>query len=229
MKQALGYIRVSSEEQADSGLGMAAQLERIELHCRAKGVELVEVFVDAGVSAGKPLATRPEGSRLLAEAKRSKRAIVIAKLDRAFRSVSDATTTINSLDKVGVAIVSLAEGFDTTDSNPFARAMLQMVAIFGELERSLIRQRTKDALGVKRTRGERISRHAPFGWDFAADGAMVQNAAEQDVIRTIQALRAEGNTFQAIAAILNARGILAKQGGSWGHTSVRAILKRNAA
>jgi DNA invertase Pin-like site-specific DNA recombinase len=93
-------------------------------------------------------------------------------------------------------IPSTNRGFDTTDANPFARAMLQMVAIFGELEKSLIRQRTKDALAVKRTRGERISRHAPFGWDFGPADALVENAQEQEVIRQIIALRAEGKTYR---------------------------------
>jgi DNA invertase Pin-like site-specific DNA recombinase len=193
-----------------------------------KGMELVEVFEDAGVSAGKPLATRPAGSRLLAEAKRTKAAIVIAKLDRAFRSVSDATTTINTLDKAGVAIVSLAEGFDTTDSNPFSRAMLQMVAIFGELERSLIKQRTRDAMNVKRSRGERISGHCPYGYDFV-DGSLVANATEQETIQLMKQLRADGKSYREIAASLDSRGIMPKRGSKWLFTSVQGILTRAAA
>jgi site-specific DNA recombinase len=227
MKTVIGYIRVSSEQQADSGLGLAAQRERIAAYCQAKGWQLGEVYEDAGVSAAKPLSTRPAGSRLLADLKKGKAVIIIAKLDRAFRSVADATNTIAGLDKRGVAIVSLAEGFDTTDSNPFARAMLQMVSIFAELERNLIRQRTKDALSVKRSRGERISRHAPYGWDFGTDGRLVENPGEQQGIAFARQLRqTQGCTLRQIAEELDTAGVKAKHGGQWSAMSVRSILAR---
>src|SRR5262245_52064589 len=92
MQDAIGYIRVSSEEQADSGLGLAAQRQRIAAYCTMKGLHLAEVFEDPGISAGKPLAGRPAGSRLLAAAKKGKAVVVVAKLDRLFRSVADAAT-----------------------------------------------------------------------------------------------------------------------------------------
>ena len=71
MNDAIGYVRVSSEEQADSGLGLEAQ-RRIAAYCTMKGLHLAETFEDPGISAGKPLAGRPAGSRLLAVAKKSK-------------------------------------------------------------------------------------------------------------------------------------------------------------
>jgi hypothetical protein len=88
MKDAISYIRVSSEEQADSGLGLEAQRQRITAYCTMKGLHLAETFEDPGVSAGKPLASRPAGSKLLAAAKKSKAVVVAAKLDRLFRSVA---------------------------------------------------------------------------------------------------------------------------------------------
>jgi DNA invertase Pin-like site-specific DNA recombinase len=87
MKDAIGYVRVSSEEQADSGLGLEAQRQRIVAFCEMKGLRLIEVYEDAGVSGGKPLSSRPSGSRLLNAARRGK-VVVVAKLDRLFRSVS---------------------------------------------------------------------------------------------------------------------------------------------
>jgi hypothetical protein len=65
MKEAIGYARVSSEEQAESGLGLEAQRQRIIAFCDMKGLRLAEVYEDAGVSGGKPLSSRPAGSRLL--------------------------------------------------------------------------------------------------------------------------------------------------------------------
>src|SRR5215831_18502991 len=72
-KDAISYIRVSSEEQADSGLGLEAQRQRIAAYCTMKGLHLAEVFEDPGNSAGKPLASRPVVSRLLAASKKARR------------------------------------------------------------------------------------------------------------------------------------------------------------
>src|SRR5690349_8233435 len=163
MNEAIGYVRVSSEEQADSGLGLQAQRQRILAFCDMKGLRLADVYEDAGVSGGKPLSSRPSGSRLLNAARRGKVVVVVAKLDRLFRSVADAANVIADFDKKGIELVAIAEGFDMT--NPYGRAMAQMASVFAELERAMIRERTKSAMDVKRSRGQRISGHAPFGWD----------------------------------------------------------------
>src|SRR5262249_38356794 len=126
MKTAVGYIRVSSEEQADSGLGLEAQRQRIADFCRLKGLDLASVFEDAGVSGGKPLSTRPAGARLLADVHKSKAVVIVAKFDRLFRSASDAAVTLGDLHKRGLELVAIAEGFDMT--NPYGRAMAQMPA-----------------------------------------------------------------------------------------------------
>jgi site-specific DNA recombinase len=98
MKDAICYIRVSSEEQADSGLGLEAQRRCIDAYCQMKGLHLVEVFEDSGVSGGKPLVSRPAGSKLLAAAKKGKALVIVSKLDRLFRSVADAATVIADFD-----------------------------------------------------------------------------------------------------------------------------------
>jgi hypothetical protein len=151
MKDAISYIRVSSDEQADSGLGLEAQRQRIAAYCALKGLHLAEAFEDPGVSGGKPLASRPAGSQLLAAAKKTQAVVVVAKLDRLFRSVADATIVIAEFDKKGIELVAIAEGFGTT--NPYGRAMAQMATVFAELERAMIRERTRNAMSVKRARG----------------------------------------------------------------------------
>jgi site-specific DNA recombinase len=227
MKEALGYVRVSSDEQADSGLGLQAQRQRIVAFCEVKGLRLADVYEDAGVSGGKPLASRPSGSRLLNAARRGKVVVVVAKLDRLFRSVADAASVIADFDKKGIELVAIAEGFDMT--NPYGRAMAQMASVFAELERAMIRERTRSAMDVKRSRGQRISGHAPFGWDFGPDGLLVVNAREQMVIAWMRRLRAEGISYRGIAARLDDEGILPKRGRRWIHTTVKSILTRDAA
>jgi DNA invertase Pin-like site-specific DNA recombinase len=81
--------------------------------------------------------------------------VVVAKLDRLFRSVADAAQTITSFDRYGIELVAISEGFDMT--NPYGRAMAQMASVFAELERAMIRERTRAAMIVKRGRKERIS------------------------------------------------------------------------
>src|SRR6266436_3938308 len=194
MKDAISYIRVSSEEQADSGLGLEAQRQRIAAYCTMKGLHLAEVFEDPAISAGKPLASRPAGSRLLAAAKKSKAVVVVAKLDRLFRSVADAANVIADFDKKGIQLVAIAEGFDMT--NPYGRAMAQMASVFAELERAMIRERTKAAMKVKRGRKERISGHAPYGWDFGPKGKLVENAKEQKICAWILKLHKQGESLR---------------------------------
>src|SRR5262249_10825713 len=109
MEEAISYIRVSSDEQADSGLGLEAQPQRMPASFAIKGVHLAEVFEDPGISGGKPLATRPAGSLLLAAVKKRKAIVIVAKLDRLFRSVADAATVIADFDKKGIQLVAIAE------------------------------------------------------------------------------------------------------------------------
>jgi DNA invertase Pin-like site-specific DNA recombinase len=155
MRDAIGYVRVSSEEQADSGLGLEAQRQRITAYCDLKGLHLVEVFEDPGISGGKSLASRPAGSQLLATALKSKTPVFVAKLDRLFRSVADAANVIADFDKKGIQLVAIAESFDM--GSPYGRAMAQMASVFAELERAMIRERTRSAMSVKRWRGEPIA------------------------------------------------------------------------
>src|SRR5215467_12871039 len=224
MKDAISYIRVSSEEQADSGLGLEAQRQRIAAYCTMKGLHLAEVFEDPGISAGKPLASRPAGSRLLAAAKKSKAVVVVAKLDRLFRSVADAANVIDDFDKRGIQLVAIGEGFDMT--SPYGRAMAQMASVFAELERAMIRERTRSAMSVKRARGERISGHAPYGWDFGSGKPLVENSLEQEIIARMRQLRAGGLSFRGIATRPDGEGILPKRGKRWIHTTVKNILLR---
>ena len=224
---AIPYIRVSSEEQADSGLGFEAQRQRIAAYCTMNGLHLAEAFEDPGISAGKPLASRPAGSKLLVAAKKGKAVVVVAKLDRLFRSVADAVNVIDDFDKKGIQLVSIGEGFDMT--SPYGRAMAQMASVFAELERAMIRERTRSAMSVKRSRGERICGHAPFGWDFGPKGLLVENAAEQKIITLMRRVRAEGLSYRGIAVRLDDEGIRPKRGKRWIHTTVKSILMRNAA
>jgi DNA invertase Pin-like site-specific DNA recombinase len=153
--------------------------------------------------------------------------VVVAKLARLFRSVADTATVIADFDKKGIQLVALAEGFDTT--NPYGRAIAQMASVFAELERAMIRERTRSAMSVKRARGERISGYAPFGWNFGPGGRLIENPCEQKIIARMRRLQADGLSYRGIAVHLDKEGIRPKRGKRWIHTTVKSILARNAA
>ena len=227
---AIGYIRVSTAEQADSGLGLAAQEERIRAYCQMKGLDLRRIVSDNAVSGGKPLTRRSGGAALLdALSRKLAFAVVVLKLDRAFRNAVDCLATVENWDKGGIALHILDLGGNSIDSTTAAgKFMLTVLAGAAEMERNLTRERTKAALAVKRARGQRISR-TPYGYDLGPDGiTLVENPAEQAVIRDILAMRDRGMSYPKIARVLTDRGIPTKRGGAhWQHATVAGLIRRH--
>ena len=228
--KAIGYIRCSTHEQADSGLGLEAQAERIKAYCSMKGAELLDLITDPGVSAGKPLASREGGHRLLtALRKRKANAVIVLKLDRGFRDVIDCLATVEKWDKAGVALHVVDLGGNAIDTTSAAgRFMLVVLAGAAEMERNLTRERTRSAMAVKRANGQRIGA-VPYGYDLASDRTtLVPNDTEQVVIQEIRELRSQGKKLQEIAEGLTERGIPTKTGKSrnWTHQVVARILAR---
>ncbi len=230
MNKAIGYVRVSTEEQASEGVSIDAQLEKIRAYGTLKDLEFVDIVTDAGVSAGKPLAERPGGRKVFDAARKGKaQSVVVVKLDKAFRDAADCLTTTREWDKRGVAFHILDMGGTSIDtSTAMGRMFLTMAAGFAELERNLIRERTAAAMAHKRAKGERVSRYAPFGYDFGPDGMLSENPTEQAVIADIRRLRQNSETLRAIAEELTRREIPTKQGNTeWTHQAVASILKRS--
>ena len=209
--QVLGYVRVSTEEQSDSGAGLEAQRRAIEAECVRRGWQLLEVVEDAGFSA-KDL-KRPgiqEALRVLEEG--DAKALVAAKLDRLSRSMIDFTALMATAQKQGWALVALDCAVDTT--TPAGEAMANVLATFAQFERRLISQRTRDALAVKKSQGVRLGRRATM---------------PKEVVRRIKRERAKGKTLAAIADALNAEGVPTAQGGRrWYPATVRYTLRRTS-
>ena len=149
--QVVGYVRVSTDEQASSGLGLDAQRAAISDECRRRGWELVEVFEDAGAS-GKSMVGRPALQEAL-DAVRSHAAgaLVVAKLDRLSRSLLDFAALMEDARKEGWALVILDLGVDTT--TPSGEMIANVMATFAQFERRLIGQRTKERVSDQETAG----------------------------------------------------------------------------
>jgi DNA invertase Pin-like site-specific DNA recombinase len=205
--QVLGYVRVSTEEQADSRAGLEAQRSAILRECKRRGWRLVEVVEDAGHSA-KDL-RRPGIKAALEVLERGDaRALVVAKLDRLSRSMLDFTVVMARAQKQGWAVVALDCAVDTT--TPAGEAMANVLAVFAQFERRLISQRTREALAVKRAQGIRLGR---------------PRTMPESVRRRIQRERASGKSLSGIAAALNESGVPTAHGGArWHASTVRKAL-----
>jgi DNA invertase Pin-like site-specific DNA recombinase len=207
----VAYCRVSTEEQAVSGLGLRAQEDAIRHECRKRGLDLIALHEDAGLSA-KTL-RRPALEAALSELDSGEGSVLmVAKLDRLTRSVHDATGLMAKAEHCGWGLVALDAPVDTT--TPQGAAMAQVLAVFAELERRLIGERTKAALAVRKSQGVHLGR---------------PQTLPTDVRNRIRSMRQSGMTLAAIAAQLNAERIPTSQGGAqWWPATIRAIIQNSS-
>lgn len=215
----IGYVRVSSEEQAASGLSLESQRERIRAYCVARGWELADIVTDAGWSAST--LERP-GMELVQRLMREKLvdAVVAVKLDRLTRSVRDLHELLSLSTDTGVGLVSVTENMDTTSAA--GRLMLNMLAAMAEWEREVIAERTVAALAVKKARGERVSRYATMGQEDGERGEHEREALE--LVHGI--LAAGGASLRAIAAQLAERGYRNRAGKPYHASAVQRMVER---
>ena len=223
MKQAIGYIRVSTEQQANEGVSLDAQRARIVKWCADNGYELVNVFVDAGIS-GKSMEKRPGLQDAMKSLKKGM-ALVSYSLSRLARSTKDALSIGETVAKRKADMVSLSEQIDTTTAA--GKMMFQMLAVLAEFERNLVSERTTNALQHKKRTGQKYTNITPYGFE-AIEGRLVQVQAEAAIVAEIQAARAGGNILQSIADNLNGRGIPTKTGKTWQPATIHLLLKRTS-
>ena len=211
------YIRVSTEEQARGGVSLDAQEATLRAYCAMRGLELVELVVDAGVSAGAPLSTRPGGARVLELVRSGAVAgVVAAKLDRLFRDCGDCLAVTREWDKAGVALHLVDMGGQTVDtSTAMGRFFLTVMAGAAELERGMVKERTTAAMAHVKAQGRRVG-GVPYGFRLAADGRTLEaDEGEQRVKSAALELRAAGLSLRKVSAELARRGFRARCGGAF--------------
>jgi site-specific DNA recombinase len=221
----VGYVRVSTEGQADRGVSLDAQAEKIRAMATVHDVELIDIIVDGGES-GKSL-SRPGIERLLGMVDRREISVVIiAKLDRLTRSVRDLGELLERFQRSGVALVSVGESLDT--GSAAGRLVLNVMASVSQWEREAIGERTRDALRHKRAQGLRAG-NVPFGYSLAEDGqTLVPRDEEQQVLARLRQLGDQGLSQRQIAARLNALGLRTRRGSEWRHQYVANLLEHTS-
>jgi DNA invertase Pin-like site-specific DNA recombinase len=202
------YLRVSTSEQALSGLGLDAQRATVAAYAERKGLTIVDEYCDEGISA-KSLKGRPAALAALEVVRGGQAAgLLVAKMDRLSRSVVDGAGLMERAAREGWALHFADLDIDT--STPAGEMAANIIISGSQYERRLISQRTRDALAAKRARGERLGA-AP--------------ALPMEITPRIISERANGRTFQAIADGLMAEGIPTARGKTrWFPATIKAVL-----
>lgn len=222
-KTIVGYVRVSTEDQAN---GPEAQRAALEAFARSNGLELVAVHEDRGVSGASPVDKRP-GLLAALEDVRSKKAfaLLVARRDRLARDVVVAAVAEKLLAQSGARVLACVGANEDT---PEAALMRTMLDAFSQYERALIAARTRAALESKKARGEKLGGEVPFGYRVGSDGkTLVEDEAEQAVLVFARELRAEGVTYRELVERLNANGKTCR-GAKWHLSTVHRLVAREA-
>jgi len=229
------YCRVSTDEQAEKG-NVQSQIEYakkyLELHGPENNIDDFELYIDEGISGTIPLADRPAGSKLIADANSNSFTILyMYRLDRLARSVKHVLDTYELLESKGIALKSMTEAFDT--SSPTGKFFMTLLASIAALERDTIRERTQMGKDRNARAGKWVSGLAPFGYRAGDDGKLAIYDQEAETVRMIFDLYSQDMTMMKIARYLNARGTETpasskgtknKTGGKWHPASISKIL-----
>jgi len=219
----IGYVRVSSEDQAANGVSLDAQRHRLRAYADAHGLHLVAVEADEGISA-KRTANRPGLQKALGRLRKGEAAgLVAVKLDRLSRTTRDVLDLVARAEKETWALHSIEERLDT--GSPHGKFVVTVLAALAQMEREQIGARTKSAMNELRRQGRKTSSRPPFGFEHV-DGRAVPVESEQEILKRMLALREAGLGGHRIAETLNAEGPgNPRTGRPWHYGTVRAIIK----
>lgn len=228
------YARVSTKEQAEDGTtSISEQVRKCKAIASLRGETEFIAYTDAGVRGSIPLNDRPEGANLLAEAVKGD-VICASKMDRLFRSASDALNTAERLKKAGIDLVLIDMGTDPVTANGAAKMFFGMLALVAEFERERIAERMVDGKRGKKERNGHIGGVAPFGYHVVGtgrDSRLEPEVIEQDTLARIRALIVNPRMRKPyrICKRLNEDGVPSRTGTPWRIPQVQRILQRLSA
>lgn len=220
--KAIGYIRVSTEEQASEGVSLEAQRERIEAYAMLYDLELVDIYEDAGESASS-LARPGLDAALMVLENHGAEAIVVAKLDRLTRSLKDLLDLIDQyFAGDDYVLMSVAEQLDPRTAS--GRLVINILAAVAQWELETISERTKVALAHKRMRGEYTGGGVPYGYFLSIEGKLERDETEQAAISYAKEMRASGWTLRNIGKKLDEYAP-SRTGNPWTAGQIRRLVK----
>lgn len=218
----IGYIRVSTDRQAEDGVSLGAQESKVRAWGELHDAQEVVIFRDEGIS-GSRSDNRPGLQEALSLATRGD-VLVVYSLSRLTRCTKDALTLSETLSRRGVDLVSVSERIDTTSAA--GKMVFRMLAVLAEFERDQISDRTRFALAHKRTNREKTGGRVPFGY-IVEDGRLIEEPNEQKALALIGKLRRQGYSLRGICERLCARGYKTRCGNMNWHPQVVKQLISN--
>lgn len=223
--KAIGYIRVSTQGQAEDGVSLDAQEAKVRAWADLNGASEVVIFRDEGIS-GKRSDNRP-GLQSALDMVGQGDALIVYSLSRLSRSTKDTLVLAEVLLNKEADLVSLSEKIDTTTAA--GKMVFRMLAVLSEFERDQISDRTRFALAHKKVKREKTGGDVPFG--YYLDGIhLVEDENEQKAIALIRDLRRKGYKLQAICWELQKEGYRTRRGNlKWQPKTVSRIIERLAA
>jgi len=222
------YPRVSSQEQATEGYSIGEQIERLTKYCEAMEWEIYKIYTDPGYSGGNT--DRPGLQEMLKDVRAGKvDKVVVYKLDRLSRSQKDTMLLIeDEFLAHGVDFVSMSENFDT--STPFGRAMIGILAVFAQLERENIKERTmigKEARAKEGKWGGGSSEPIGYDYDVATDKLYVNEYEKMQILEAID-LFLKGVPLRTICRVFKSKGYVyrgrSKKPQEWDTKRLRYIF-----
>ena len=229
----LSYTRVSTAEQAADGttsLGEQERKNRAIATLRGAAAFDFANFVDADVSGSVPLDERPAGSEMLATAKRGD-VIVACKMDRLFRSATDALMTAKLLAARGIDLVLIDMGSEPVTQNGVSKLFFGMLALVAEFERERIAERMSDGRAAKKRNGGHIGGDPPYGFRKTGKGKEARlepHAEEHDVLTLARGAYAKLKKPYRVKKLLDEMGVRDRKGGKWHIMKVKSMLERAA-
>jgi DNA invertase Pin-like site-specific DNA recombinase len=211
----IAYIRVSTARQGRSGLGLEAQRQALAHFCEREGFDIIHEYLEVETGKGADaLDRRPQLAAALAQAKRMRCAILVAKLDRLSRDVAFIAGLM--AQKVPFIVAELG-----ADADPF---MLHLYAALAEKERRMISARTKEALKAAKARGTKLGRHGSECLSALYKSQALERANGLAPILT--GMKQRGLSARSMAAELNLQQVTTAAGGRWHPQTVLRTLRR---
>jgi putative DNA-invertase from lambdoid prophage Rac len=199
-----GYMRVSVSRGTDAET-LTVQQRKIDGRATEIGVTLTKVFTDKNVSGSRPLEERPQGKLLLAAVKPGD-TVIASKLDRMFRSASDALRVLEVFKRRKVSLVLLDLGGDVTGDG-IARLVFTILSAVAQFERERIGERIAEMKAHLKEQGRYLGGARPFGYAIREDGSLEPDAKEQSAIAAMRKLSKQGLSLRKIALRMRAKGI----------------------
>lgn len=224
--RAIAYLRVSTDKQADTGVSLDVQRQKVAAYAGLYDLDLVSIEVDAGESASS--LQRPALARAMKALEDGEaEALLVVKLDRLTRSVRDLGELVDKSNREGWALLSVSEQLDTRTAA--GRMVLNILTVVSQWEREAIGERTAAAMAHKRERGEYTGGEPPYGWQVSGDGVRLEaHEGEQAAIEAASELREAGLSLRKIGRLLESKGLLPRSGKSWHPEKVKRLLKSAA-